>query len=228
MSPSSKSSTVLIAQADLLESLQAQLRVGDSELVAVTDAEPLRALEIITTRKPDVVALERLFAATPRGAALMSRIKADPSLSHTEIRVVAYTAQAGGPQPVQSATPPPAESPEAAAAVASQPLDQTGTRRAQRFKIAGDREVMVDGNQARLVDLSIVGAQLISPTVLRPNQRVRVTLSDDQGTIRCAAVVAWASFEIPPKSGPRYRVGLEFFNADAAALDAFCARHAEG
>jgi hypothetical protein len=37
--------------------------------------------------------------------------------------------------------------------------------------------------------------------------------------------VAWASFEIPTGSGPRYRAGVEFFNADTSALDAFCARH---
>jgi hypothetical protein len=61
--------------------------------------------------------------------------------------------------------------------------------------------------------------------VLRPNQRVRVAIPDDRGTIRCAAVVAWASFEIPTGSGPRYRAGVEFFNGDTAALDAFCARH---
>jgi hypothetical protein len=37
--------------------------------------------------------------------------------------------------------------------------------------------------------------------------------------------VAWASFEIPPKDGPRYRAGIEFVDADAEALEAFCIRH---
>ena len=37
-----------------------------------------------------MVALERLFAATPRGAALINRIKADPALGDTEIRVIAH------------------------------------------------------------------------------------------------------------------------------------------
>ena len=36
-----------------------------------------------------VIALERLFAATSRGAALINRIKADPALS-AEIRVVSH------------------------------------------------------------------------------------------------------------------------------------------
>ena len=33
--------------------------------------------------------------------------------------------------------------------------------------------------------------------------------------MRCQAVVAWASFEMPPDSGPRYRAGLQFIDADA-------------
>ena len=36
----------------------------------------------------------------------------------------------------------------------------------------------VDGNPAALVDLSTVGAQVVSPTVLKPNQRVRVSFGD--------------------------------------------------
>ena len=51
--------------------------------------EALRALEVITRKRPDVVALEQTFAATTRGAALINRIKADPKLSTCEIRIVA-------------------------------------------------------------------------------------------------------------------------------------------
>ena len=36
-------------------------------------------------------------------------------------------------------------------------------------------------------------------------------------TMRFNAIVAWASFEIPPKIGPRYRAGIEFIDADADA-----------
>ena len=39
-------------------------------------------------------------------------------------------------------------------------------------------EMQLDGNPAAVVDLSTVGAQVISPTVLRPNQKVRITHSD--------------------------------------------------
>jgi hypothetical protein len=33
--------------------------------------------------------------------------------------------------------------------------------------------------------------------------------------------VAWASFELA-KTGPRYRAGLEFFDAEADAVQKFC------
>ena len=36
----------------------------------------------------------------------------------------------------------------------------------------------VDGNPAALIDLSTVGAQVVSATVLKPNQRVRVIMGD--------------------------------------------------
>ena len=88
-------------------------------------------------------------------------------------------------------------------------------------------DVLVDGNSATLVDLSVVGAQVISATILRPNQRVRMALPDETETMRFGATVAWASFEIPPQSGPRYRAGVEFLNADASAVGVFCERYAK-
>jgi hypothetical protein len=196
-----------------MSSLERHARVPPAELVTVTDAEPLRAIEIITTRMPSLVVVDRVFAETPRGIALINRVKADPALAHAEIRVI----------PPDEGGAPATGSP--AATAAPQELDRRGTRRAERVRPAQEIEVLVDGNPAALVDVSTIGAQVLSPTVLRPTQRVRVAIPVDQGTIRCAAVVAWASFEIPTGSGPRYRAGVEFFNADTPALDAFCARH---
>ena len=58
--------------------------------LAFADTDALQALETITRERPGVVALERLFAATSRGAAFINRIKADPALSSCEIRIVAH------------------------------------------------------------------------------------------------------------------------------------------
>jgi hypothetical protein len=83
----------------------------------------------------------------------------------------------------------------------------------------------VDGHPATLVDLSTVGAQVVSVGALKPNQRVRITMGDAKASLRFNAVVAWAKFEIPPGSGPRYRAGLDFVDADDKAVGGFCARH---
>ena len=72
-------STVLIAAPEHLEVLKE--RDDFSNAQSFSDAEALRALEVITRKRPDVVALERDFAATTRGAALINRIKADPKLA---------------------------------------------------------------------------------------------------------------------------------------------------
>jgi hypothetical protein len=226
--------TVLIAAPELLEVLKARTSEADNaaEILAFADADALRALEAITARKPAIIALERMFAATPRGAALINRIKADPSLVDSEIRVVSRDAgetriparrspqQPGhgrGGAAIATAAP------EVAAPV--RPLDHYGTRRAPRFKVAGEVEVVVDGNAATLVDLSTVGAQVLTTSILKPNQRIRIALPEENGAIRFNAAVAWAKFEIPPQSGPRYRAGIEFLDANTTALDAYCERH---
>ena len=214
------SCTVLIGSADLLPALKKRTR-ETGELLTFTDAEALQALEVITKRRPQVVALERLFAATPRGAALINRIKADPSLGQSEIRVISHDSdrmRISLRQPRQGGT-------AAVAAPTTPSLDQRGTRRAPRFKVAGTFGALLDGNPATIIDLSTIGAQVVSSAVLKPNQVVRMALSDEKHQARFNAAVAWASFEIPPNSGPRYRAGIKFVDADEGAVGGFCQRH---
>lgn len=226
--------TVLIAAPNLLDVLKQRAAESDNqhEIVTFTDADALRALDTINKRKPAVVALEKMFASTPRGAALINRIKADPSLVESEIRVVSPDTTHTRISAKRADPPPSVQGGSAATATATagvepkvQPLDHYGTRRAPRFKVAGTVDVLVDGNSATLVDVSTVGAQVLTPTVLKPNQRIRMALQEDSGPIRFNAAVAWAKFEIPPQSGPRYRAGIEFIDANASALDAYCNRH---
>ena len=204
--------TVLIAAADLLPGLQERAGAINGEVLTFTDADALAAVQAIVKRRPAVIALERNFAVTPRGAALINRIKVDPSLRQTEIRVLAHNSDYMRVVP-------------RAPADAAPPLDQRGTRRAPRSKMAPRVDVLLDGRSAMLVDLSIVGAQVVSASVLKPNQHVAVGLKDATANVRFNASVTWTSFEIPPNSGPRYRAGINFIDADASAVDAYCARH---
>ena len=227
---------VIIAASELHEALRENI-AEDVEVLSFSDTEPLKAIEAIATRQPHVVALERLFAATSRGAALINRIKADPSLSATEIRVVSADGTyrvsprraagarerdaVGGSEPAVIVMD---TAPSESADRATRNLDYRGTRRAQRFRMAEGTEAQVDGTFTTVVDLSTLGAQILCATPLKPQQRVRIILGDDLGLVKCSASVAWASFEIP-KGVSRYRAGVEFNDAEVSTIDAFCKRH---
>lgn len=203
---------MLIGAADLLPGLRERAGSINGEVLAFADADALSALETITKRRPAVVALERMFAVTPRGAALINRIKADPALRQSEIRVLEHDSDY---QRIVPRTPPPS----------APALDQRGTRRAPRFKMAANVTAQVDGKLATVIDLSTVGGQVVCPVKLTPNQNIAVTLPEPGTTIRFTAAVVWTSFEIPPNSGPRYRAGLDFQDADAEVVAAFCERN---
>jgi hypothetical protein len=208
---SSDACVVVIGPAGTLPALT-QKTASLGEVLAFGDADARQALETIAQRKPAVFALERLFAATPRGAALINRVKADPALDDVEIRVLGHDSDYSRVSPRKA--PPPA-----------QPLDQRGTRRAPRFKVGPKALASVDTVKATLIDLSTIGAQLATTLQVKPGQNVRMTLDDKEGSVRFSAVVTWASFEIPPNGAPRYRAGLEFSDAEGASVDAFIGRH---
>jgi pyruvate/2-oxoglutarate dehydrogenase complex dihydrolipoamide acyltransferase (E2) component len=226
--------TVLIAAPEHLTALKNHSSFAGAQVFP--DADALKALEAITRDKPKLIVLERTFAATSRGAALIKRIKADPALVGCEIKIVAHDGTpatgkkkksdgAAAAAPAGAATEAAATEAAVTAAAAppvptKAPLDQRGTRRAPRFNVVGGIEVLIDGKPATLINLSTAGAQVVSPTILRPNQRVRMVLPDAERQLRFAAGIAWAAFEMP-KAGPHYRAGIEFFDAEAENVDKF-------
>ncbi len=134
----------------MLPTLKARVR-GGNDLLAFTDTDALRALEVITSRRPAMVLLEQRFAATPRGGALINRIKADPSLAETQVRIAPADPTApvieaeAVPPPKPRATkahaaPPPApQEPPPPQFVRAAPLDN-GTRRIPRILVADAQE----------------------------------------------------------------------------------------
>jgi hypothetical protein len=229
---------LVIAAENLMPALRDRVKV-EGEVLTFPDTEPIQALQTIMEQQPNLVILERLFAATPRGAALINRIKSDPQLAHTEVRVMSHTGDYTRQVVKPSVTKTPAPAAASAGAVttshasaapvatedAPKALDWHGTRRAPRFRVRPGLEVQLDGNPAAVVDLSTVGAQVISPTVLRPNQKVRITLPNDEFLLRFRGAVAWAKFELPKANqAPQYRAGVEFTDGDAAAIDSVISR----
>ena len=209
---------ILISEPSELAALQEQFT--DSEVAGFSDGDVLLALEAIMVRRPALVALERTFAGSPRGTALINRLRADPSLSAIEIQTVSSDGERLPATPRRG----PASPTESTAS----PLDNTGTRRASRVRLRDGLDALVEGHSVRLIDLSTYGAQITSAGVVKPNQRVRLSLVDDKGSIRCVAVVVWAAFELPraPRTRPHYRAGLAFLDAHADAVELFAARHA--
>jgi hypothetical protein len=221
---------VVIAATNLMPGLQERLH-SEADLRTFADTEPIQALQAILHDVPRLVVLERLFAATPRGAALINRIKNDPDLANVELRVMSHSgdyvrqlsgaAEDTGPQievvsasnDTETLAPPPQ-------------LDWHGTRRAPRFALRPGTELLLDGSAVGVVNLSVVGALVLSARVLRPCQRVRVSVPTDQFVMRFQGLVAWARFEMPnPKEPPRYRAGVEFTDADSAAMNDYCLRY---
>ena len=228
---------LVIAAQNLMSSLRERLDV-EGECLEFSDTEPIQALQAIIEQRPGLIVLERLFAATPRGAALINRIKSDPQLGSCEVRVMShtgdYTRQVVKPAPVEAASvghSPAGGGQPSGGSVATEeaprPLDWHGTRRAPRHRVRDGVEIQLDGNPAVVVDLSSVGAQVISATVLRPNQKVRISLPSDEFVMRFRGSIAWAKFELPkpPARAPQYRAGVEFTDSDPAALESFCERN---
>jgi len=95
-------------------------------------------------------------------------------------------------------------------------------RRASRYALPDHVQVEVDGGPAVLVDLSTTGAQLLSPTALKPNRPVKLTLPVNGNPVLCKGKVVWARLEPASKSRPlAYRAGVCFTTADEAAVEAF-------
>jgi hypothetical protein len=205
--------SVLIGPADRLAPLKERTATDAVEVLAFADTEALKALETIIRRKPAVVSLERLFAASPRGAALINRIKADPKLDALEIRVVAHDSDYSRVSPRRRAAAP------------AERLDQRGTRRALRFKMQPKVLIKADEKWVSLIDLSTVGGHILAGTKFVPGQKITMTLADDGAMVKFNATIVWTSFEIQPGGAPRYRSGVNFEDADGPAVDAYCNRH---
>lgn len=230
------SSIVLIAPAPVIAALRERLSSG-AELRTFPDTDSAHAIEYIVRYRPRIIAVEHEFSGTSRGMALVDRIKDDPELSGCELRIIAHdgasnrmTARRVMPssRAVAATTTVSGDTvTTAAAAEAPRPLDPQGTRREPRIEMRPGIEVLIDGNPATLQQLSVIGAMVLSPRALKPNQRVRLAFTDGERILRCNASVVWATFEMPKGQPPAYRAGLEMrlSAADSAAIGDFAARN---
>jgi hypothetical protein len=211
-------SIVVIGGPDQAVVLRTRL-AEEPSVFLYTDGDALKALDAILAHPPKILALDRSFAMTARAASLVARLRAEPHLKATDIRVLGEDA-ANVPLLLDTR----GTAIETAVLKTSHPLDYCGTRRAPRFVVGEDVNVVVNGERGRLINVSATGAQLVAPVRMRPQEPLRLALVDDAAEVRLRGVVAWSVVETA-RDALHYRAGVEFVNADTLTLDEFCVRH---
>lgn len=205
---------VLIADALRLRAIRAESPFP-YRMLYFTDSNLASAIESIRGHVPRIVAVDTGFAHTSEGRAFIGRLE---SLAiGCEVQLVSFTNGQWSMHPL--GTSPAARAAEEAIAMS--------TRRVPRFPVLDPLAMVVDGQPTNLVDMSVMGAQVMSAPVLRPNQRLKITLPDEGDTeLRFTAHVAWSAFEVSMNApAPYYRAGMEFTDAAAQALEDYCKRH---
>src|SRR2546425_11726867 len=157
-----------------------------------TDSNLVSALESIRAHKPRLVAVESNFAHTTEGRAfvdLLHRL----AVPGCEIHLISFV-KGQWTTSAPDATPIP---------VAASPVVCVNTRRVPRFPVLDPLAMVVDGKPTNLVDMSVMGAQVVSQPILRPNQKLKITLPDEGDEVLClTAFVGLAPFEQPNSAPP--------------------------
>ena len=209
--------SVVIVRPEHLVSIKK--RLSEAEFVAVfSETEWLQVEDSILARPPEVLVMQSGFAATSRGATLVSALKNKPREHGTALRVFIED-EVKAPLILTETGLPPAD----ALLETSRPLDRAGTRQAARYPM-DRRDVVVNGDRGQLIDLSVSGAQVQTSQRLRPLKVARVTIPTDAGDMKLQGTVAWA-IAVPGAGVIQYRAGVEFVNPDRQKLEAFCSKH---
>ena len=193
-------STVFIASEDVLAKWSSRVATP-TDLLAFADADAQHVLDVIQRRRPQVVVLEQMFAATARGIALVNHLRSNPTLAGVDIRMLPAdrSGALGATGPINGGM----------LTSMAQPLQHGPERRAQRIKMPNGAEVLIDGERTALIDLSTFGVQVVSDTILKPNQSVRVVINREGLVLRTRAAIAWSSLELA-RDAATYRAGVEF------------------
>jgi hypothetical protein len=112
------------------------------------------------------------------------------------------------------------------AAASAAPAVYNRARQAPRVKCQESVKVAIDGEPSRLVDLSVHGAQVVTPHAVRPDGVVELLIPGDRSSLSCEARVVWVLVEPgQEREGALYRAGVQFTEVDEAAFEAFCRKY---
>jgi hypothetical protein len=209
--------SVVIVRPEHLVSIKK--RLSEADFVAVfSETEWLQVEDSILARPPEVLVMQSGFAATSRGATLVSALKNKSREHGTALRVFIED-EVKAPLILTETGLPPAD----ALLETSRPLDRAGTRQAARYPM-NRRDIIVNGDPGNLIDMSVSGAQVQTPQRLRPLKVARMSVLTDAGEMKLQGTVAWA-IAVPGAGVIQYRAGIEFVNPDKKKLTAFCEKH---
>lgn len=198
---STPGSAIILVRPDFVARMRQHFESDPS--ISVFDAsEVVPSVNIVSARAQMLLVTERVFAEIPAGVDFLDRFRETNATA--EIRVL-NNEPGGLPSVLQQAVTHPAH---LALRSASQPLGRVTGRRTLRVQMPEHASAIVNGIEVRLVDVSPAGAQVLSPAVLRPGERVRARLP---GHPRLHGTVVWCAFELSADTQkPEYRAGLSF------------------
>src|SRR5688572_15457207 len=203
--------TLLIGSEPLLAAWNARARSVET-VIPIAHTDLSQALEMIGSKRPEVVVIEQAVAASGSGSALMARLHNERYERGIEIRLLPAERAAD----LMSSEPGDVH-PQVWLSVLAEPLPARPQRRAARVRAREDEQALIDGTAVTLLDVSSNGVQVRSTIVLRPQQRIRLVMPPERGAVKTAAVVAWSTFEIGPT--PQYRAGIAFLRAIPDLVD---------
>ncbi len=201
-----------------------QLQAAHEARDAAEVIEAARAEHADVARDPDPeteIDLNAITREEERQVAIEKRTRAlELALRDAEMRAEAAEVELdyhrhGTPEP--AAGPPAAPAPPA-----PEGADQFRgpARGARRVTFKPEPDIQVEGTPGKLVDLSMTGAQVLTPSAVNPNRLISVTVPIGDGAIVCKAKVAWARLE--PRGGQLwYRAGVSFTSVDQEALETY-------
>jgi len=220
--------TIVIADVTRKAAIAAGLRIP-GRVAHFTNRDLSAALEAVKTHQPRMIAIDALVAQTQQGIGFIKRLE---GLAMPRCAMVLIVRADGGWRTAPFEPPPDANpaisiagSKTARPVIVPASLPATNTRRAPRFPMLDAIDAAVEGAQASLINISVLGAQVVSLPVLRPGQTVKVALPDTHDTLRLTAHVAWSVFEQNKQGIAVYRAGMSFTDAGAGLLEEFCRNH---
>ena len=221
--------TIVIADVTRMAAIRSGLPLA-GRVLQFTNGNLGSALEAIQKHAPKVVAIDAILVQTQQGLGFIKRVE-NLALQGSTIRLIVH----GGGAWTTTARETPSSNEEPATgraaarparpAVVAAPIGGANTRRAPRFPLLDSLDASVEGGQAGLVNISVLGAQLVSRPVLRPGQTVKIALPDAEETLRLTAHVAWSTFQQTNQGTAVYRAGIAFTDATTEALEDYCRRY---